>query len=167
MQKPVTPAAARLPAIKRRDQNSMMYLEEIKLYLPHRYPFLLIDRILELEPGVRCKALKNVTGNEEFFSGHFPQRAIMPGVLIVEAMAQSCGILAYSVDDDPASKWLLFAGIDKARFKTPVVPGDQLIMDVELISRRLNMTVFQAYTRVDGKVVAQGELRMALIERTD
>jgi 3-hydroxyacyl-[acyl-carrier-protein] dehydratase len=144
----------------------MMYLEEIKLYLPHRYPFLLVDRILELEPGTRCKALKNVTGNEEFFNGHFPGRPIMPGVLIVEAMAQSCAVLAYSIESDPESKFLLFAGIDKARFKTPVVPGDQLIMDVEFLSRRLSIAVFRAYSRVDGKIVAQGELRMALTERT-
>ena len=167
MPKPPSPDSRRLPPVTRRDAAHPMYVEEIRLYLPHRYPFLLVDRILELEPGVRCKGLKNVTANEEFFSGHFPGRAIMPGVLIVEAMAQVCGILAYSVEEDPESKFLLFAGIDKARFKSPVMPGDQLIMDVELISRRLNMTVFQAYSRVDGKVVSQGELRMALIERTD
>jgi 3-hydroxyacyl-[acyl-carrier-protein] dehydratase len=143
----------------------MMYLEEIKLYLPHRYPFLLVDRILELEPGVSCKALKNVTGNEQFFNGHFPERPLMPGVLMVEAMAQTCGILAYSVEQDPQSKFLLFAGIDKIRFKVPVVPGDQLIMDVELVSRKMNVAVFQAASRVDGKIVCQGELRMALIDR--
>jgi len=145
----------------------MMYLPEIRNYLPHRYPFLLVDRVLELEPGVSCKALKNITGNEEFFAGHFPQRPLMPGVLIIEAMAQTCGLLAFSIEDNPEEKWLLFAGIDKARFKAPVVPGDQLIMDVEMVSRRLSMTVFQTYARVDGKVVAQGELRMALIERND
>lgn len=142
-------------------------IHAIQKILPHRYPFLFVDRVVELTPGERVVGIKNVTADEPFFAGHFPGRPVMPGVLIVEAMAQSCGILAYSIEEDPASKWLLFAGIDKARFKTPVVPGDQLIMDVEMISRRLSMTVFQAYTRVDGKVVAQGELRMALIERTD
>jgi 3-hydroxyacyl-[acyl-carrier-protein] dehydratase len=150
--------------VQRRTRDNMMYLDEIKLYLPHRYPFLLIDRILELEPGVSCKALKNVTGNEEFFSGHFPGRPIMPGVLIVEAMAQACGILAYSVEPNPESKFLLFAGIDKTRFKVPVVPGDQLIMDVEVHNRKMNIAVFQAAARVDGKIVCLGELRMALID---
>ena len=167
MQKPLSSAPGRLPSIARRDASNPMYIEEIRRYLPHRYPFLLVDRVLELEPGVRCKALKNVTGNEEFFSGHFPQLPIMPGVLLVEAMAQACGLLAFSVEADPASKVLLFAGIDKTRFKSRVVPGDQLIMDVELTGRKLGMTTFQAYTRVDGKVVAQGELRMAMLERTD
>ena len=165
MQNPAGPPRPKLPPVQRRTRDNMMLLEEIKLYLPHRYPFLLIDRILELEPGVSCKALKNVTGNEEFFSGHFPGRPIMPGVLIVEAMAQACGILAYSVEENPETKFLLFAGIDKTRFKSQVVPGDQLIMDVEIQGRRLNMAVFQVSARVDGKVVSQGELRMALIER--
>jgi 3-hydroxyacyl-[acyl-carrier-protein] dehydratase len=153
--------------MQRRTRENMMYLEEIKSYLPHRYPFLLVDRILELEPGISCKAIKNVTGNEDFFNGHFPGRPIMPGVLIVEAMAQTCGILAYSVEQAPETKFLLFAGIDKTRFKAQVVPGDQLVMDVEWLSRKLNVTVFQATARVDGKVAAQGELRMALIERPD
>lgn len=163
MQKPLTHDSASIAA-EPEESGTAMDLEQIKRWLPHRYPFLLIDRILEMKPGETCRALKNVTGNEEFFNGHFPGRPIMPGVLIVEAMAQTCGMLAYSTEPNPADKSLLFAGIDKARFKSLVIPGDQLIIDVEIVNRRLNLVVFRAFARVDGKVVSQGELRMALID---
>ncbi|MCH8882617.1 MAG: 3-hydroxyacyl-ACP dehydratase FabZ [SAR324 cluster bacterium] len=141
----------------------MMDIQEILEYLPHRYPFLLVDRVTELTE-TRAVGVKCVTINEYFFRGHFPGHPVMPGVLIVEAMAQTCGMLAYSTEPNPADKSLLFAGIDKARFKSLVIPGDQLIIDVEIVNRRLNLVVFRAFARVDGKVVSQGELRMALID---
>ena len=143
----------------------VMDVEQIKQMLPHRYPFLLVDRILEMVPGESCRGLKNVTGNEEFFNGHFPGRPLMPGVLIVEAMAQVCGLLGYASEEDPESKLLLFAGIDKARFKVQVVPGDQLIMDVRIVARKMSIAVFDAVAKVDGKIAARGELRMAMVPR--
>ena len=112
-----------------------MDIKEILQYLPHRYPFLLVDRMLEIEPGVRARGLKNVTMNEPFFPGHFPHHPVMPGVLIIEAMAQAAALLSFKstgVKPDDNSV-VYFAGIDNARFKRPVVPGDQLIFDVEIV----------------------------------
>ena len=145
----------------------MLMLEDIKKMLPHRYPFLLIDRVLELEQGKRCKALKNVTGTEPFFQGHFPGNPVMPGVLIVEAMAQACGIAANALEPDVSRMWLLFAGIDKARFKRPVVPGDQLIIEAEYLAHRMNIWSFAVRATVDGKLVAQAEIRTATVRRED
>ena len=143
----------------------MFDLSEIKKILPHRYPFLMVDRVLELETGVRCKSLKNVTGNEQFFQGHFPDFPVMPGVLIVEAMAQTCGIIANSVSDSPEGQWMLFAGIDNAKFKRPVVPGDQLILETEFVARKMSLWVFNGKAFVDGKLVAQAEIRMATMQK--
>ena len=140
-------------------------IEEIKKMLPHRYPFLLIDRVLEVEEGKRCRALKNVTTNESFFQGHFPGNPVMPGVLIVEAMAQACGIAAFALEKNVQDKWLLFAGIDKARFKRPVVPGDQLIFDAEYVARKMNVWVFQVQASVEGKMVARAEIRVATVDK--
>ena len=143
----------------------MMTLEEIKRMLPHRYAFLLIDRVLELEEGKRCKAIKNVTGNEPFFQGHFPGNPVFPGVLIIEAMAQTAGIAAYSLEPNPENKWMFFAGIDKAKFRRPVVPGDQLVLETSCVSRRLNLYVFEGKAFVDGELSARAEIRVATVPK--
>lgn len=135
-------------------------IDRIARILPHRYPFLLIDRVLESIPGERLRAVKNVTINEPFFAGHFPENPVMPGVLIIEAMAQA-GALALS-EALPPEKKTYFYGIDKARFRKHVVPGDQLILDVELVRKRSRAVMMFATTEVDGQRVAQAEL-MALI----
>lgn len=129
-------------------------------HLPHRFPFLMIDRIKELELGKRIVALKNVTINEPFFQGHFPQRPIMPGVLILEAMAQAAGILVFRTQGDKpdANSVYYLAGIDKARFKRPVVPGDQLEIEVSLERGVRGVWKFACTARVDGGVVCEAEM---------
>jgi 3-hydroxyacyl-[acyl-carrier-protein] dehydratase len=132
-------------------------------YLPHRYPFLLIDRVLAIQPGRSLTGLKSVTFNEPFFQGHFPQRPIMPGVLILESLAQATGILAFKTEEvlpDQKSMYYL-VGIDKARFKRPVEPGDQLILEVSLERLRRDVGKFFGEASVDGKVVASAELMCA------
>jgi 3-hydroxyacyl-[acyl-carrier-protein] dehydratase len=138
----------------------MMDIHEILRQLPHRYPFLLLDRVLELEKGKRIQALKNVTINEPFFVGHFPHRPVMPGVLMLEAMAQAAALLAFdAVDKTPDDKTVYyFAGIDSARFKRPVEPGDQLIMDLTLDRMKAGIFKFTGVTRVQGNIVCQAEL---------
>ncbi|PKO70385.1 MAG: 3-hydroxyacyl-[acyl-carrier-protein] dehydratase FabZ [Betaproteobacteria bacterium HGW-Betaproteobacteria-16] len=138
----------------------MMDIHEIRKQLPHRYPFLLVDRVLEIEKGKRIKAIKNVTINEPFFGGHFPNRPVMPGVLMLEAMAQAAALLAFdtagvTMDDNTV---YYFAGIDAARFKRPVEPGDQLVMEVELDRMRSGIYKFKGAIRVDGEVVCEAEL---------
>jgi 3-hydroxyacyl-[acyl-carrier-protein] dehydratase len=129
-------------------------------HLPHRYPFLLVDRVLELESGKRIKALKNVTINEEFFNGHFQGYPVMPGVLIIEALAQAAGILSfYSAGEVPDGNSLyFFAGIDNARFKQQVVPGDQIILEVEIVKISRGVGKYKAKAYVDGKVAAEADL---------
>ena len=139
-------------------------IHQILKRLPHRYPFLLVDRILEIEKGVRIKALKNVTINEPFFPGHFPLRPVMPGVLMLEAMAQAAAVLSFeSADQLPDEKMLVyFAGIDGARFKRPVEPGDQLIMDVTLLRSKGGIFKFAGRASVDGDLAAEAELMCAM-----
>ncbi len=132
--------------------------ERIKKALPHRYPFLLIDRVLEHGPQ-SIRALKNVTANEPFFNGHFPEMAVMPGVLQIEAMAQAAGlILALSEAFDPSKEIAFLAGVDNAKFKRVVVPGDQLIIDVKVIAKRTMLLKVEAHISVDGKTVSSAEI---------
>lgn len=140
-----------------------MDIYEVLEYLPHRYPFLLIDRVLDFEPGKSLVAIKNVSVNEPFFPGHFPHRPIFPGVLIMEALAQATGILAFkSTNTKPSSNSLYyFAGIDNARFKQPVQPGDQLRLEVEVIKSKRGIWKFKAEAKVDGKLVASADLMCA------
>ena len=141
----------------------MKDLEAIKGILPHRYPFLMIDRVLEIEAGKYCKALKNITSNEEVFQGHFPQQAVFPGVLMVEAMAQTAGIVIHSTSEGEEEEGLFFfAGINNAKFRAPVVPGDQLILETKLANQRRNFWVFEGRASVDEKLVAQAEVRLML-----
>jgi 3-hydroxyacyl-[acyl-carrier-protein] dehydratase len=137
----------------------MMDIHQILKKLPHRYPFLLVDRVLEIETGKRIKALKNVTINEPFFVGHFPHRPVMPGVLIIEAMAQAAGLLSFDAlgagTDDKSV--IYFAGIDSARFKRPVEPGDQLIMDVSIERHKAGIFKFKGVTRVGDQVACEAE----------
>jgi len=143
-----------------------MTIEEIKEYLPHRYPFLLIDRVVSFEKDKRIVALKNVTMNEPFFPGHFPHYAVMPGVLIVEAMAQAAAVLSLkSLGHKNDGKWVYyFVGIDGARFKRPVTPGDQLRLEVEAGQSRRGMAKFTAVAKVGDEVAAEAELLCALRE---
>lgn len=139
-------------------------VEEIQKLLPHRYPFSLVDRIIKYVPGKFAVGIKNVTFNEPHFQGHFPGRPIMPGVLIVEAMAQVGGVVLTQMADVQGGLFM-FAGIDKVRFRQPVVPGDQLIMTVELLSvKRRRFGAMQGRAEVDGRLVAEGELKFALVD---
>lgn len=140
-----------------------MDIHEVLQYLPHRYPFLLIDRVLEFVPGESLVALKNVTFNEHFFTGHFPRRPVMPGVLIIEALAQATGILAFkTAGTTPASGTTYYlAAIDNARFKQPVEPGDQLIFEVKLTRAVRGIWKFSGEVKVDGRVVASADLMCA------
>ncbi|OGP64306.1 MAG: 3-hydroxyacyl-[acyl-carrier-protein] dehydratase FabZ [Deltaproteobacteria bacterium RBG_13_53_10] len=134
--------------------------------LPHAYPFLLVDRILEIEPGKRVVGIKNVTYNEPFFPGHFPGRPIMPGVLIVEAMAQAAGVLVFnSISGENRQKPVYFLGMDNVRFRKPVTPGDQLRMELEITRHRQSIWGFNGKAFVDGKLVAEADLLAMLGEK--
>lgn len=138
-----------------------MGIKEILHVLPHRYPFLLVDRVLAYEPGKRLTAQKNVTINEPFFTGHFPRQPVMPGVLIIEALAQACAILTYKTrgaDDLTEDSVYYFVGIDNARFKKPVCAGDVLILEVQLMRQIKGVWKFGAQALVEGKVVTSAEL---------
>jgi 3-hydroxyacyl-[acyl-carrier-protein] dehydratase len=135
-------------------------INQIKQYLPHRYPLLLVDRVLDWEAGKQIRAIKNVSVNEEFFNGHFPNKPVMPGVLIIEALAQTAALLAFLTmgqkPDDTAVVY--FFGIDGARFKRPVEPGDQLVMEVEIVRHARGIWKFQAKAMVDQQLAVEAEL---------
>ncbi len=146
---------------------TMLTIQQILKLLPHRYPMLLVDRILELEEGKRIVGLKNVTANEPFFQGHFPGAPVMPGVLIVEAMAQ-CSAIIFLLDlPDREKKLFMFGGVDKARFRKPVVPGDQLIMECEVLQRRSSTARVKGVARVNGNVVADAEMLSVMTDRPE
>jgi 3-hydroxyacyl-[acyl-carrier-protein] dehydratase len=138
---------------------------EIMDILPHRYPMLLVDRVLELEPGKRIVCIKNVTANEQFFLGHFPGAPVMPGVLIVEAMAQCGAVLVLRDIPDRLEKLFLFGGVDKARFRRPVVPGDQLRMEVEIVQRRSNSVKIHGVATVEGELAAEADMLSVMAPR--
>jgi 3-hydroxyacyl-[acyl-carrier-protein] dehydratase len=137
-------------------------IEGILERLPHRFPFLMVDRVRSVTAGKSIVALKNVSANEAYFAGHFPGHPVMPGVLVIEALAQAAGVLAWESVTEQERLWILYlVGIDKARFKQPVKPGDQLVLNVELVQRRRNLWRFEARAEVDGKVVAETDLLLA------
>lgn len=138
--------------------------QEISALLPHRFPFLLVDRVLELTPGEYCKAVKNVTVNEPFFPGHFPGQPVMPGVLILESLAQTGALILHSLEENE-QKMLYLAGADKVRFKKPVVPGDVLVNDVRLLWYRRGFGRIQCTASVNDEVVAEAEIAFSLTAR--
>jgi 3-hydroxyacyl-[acyl-carrier-protein] dehydratase len=144
-------------------------INQIKEYLPHRYPMLLVDRVLDYELGKSIVAIKNVTANEEYFSGHFPHKPVMPGVLMIEALAQSAALLAFlTMGKKPDSTSVVyFVGIDAARFKRPVGPGDQLRMEVEIIRSSRGIYKFKARGAVDGETALEAELMCTMRSSTD
>ena len=142
-----------------------MDIREILRSIPHRYPFLLVDRILEMEPGRKIVALKNVSMNEPFFQGHFPDAPVMPGVLIVEAMAQAGAVLLLHPMPDRDRKLVYFTGIDGARFRRAVVPGDQLKLTLEVLNLRPKACRMRGRAEVDGQRAAEAEILSALVER--
>jgi len=149
-------------------ESRILGINEIKSYLPHRYPLLLVDRVVDYELGKTITAIKNVTVNEEFFNGHFPHQPVMPGVLMIEALAQTAAILSFmtmGVKPDENSV-VYFVGIDNARFKRPVGPGDQLKMDVEIVRTSRGIWKYKATASVDGKVAVEADL-MCTIRAND
>ena len=143
----------------------MLTIHEIMKILPHRYPMLLVDRVLEIESGKRIVAIKNVTANEQFFQGHFPGAPVMPGVLIIEAMAQCCAILFLRDLPDRDRKLFLFGGVDKARFRKPVFPGDQLRLECNLLQKRSSSLKMHGTATVEGSIVAEAEMLSIMVER--
>ena len=145
--------------MKNEDIQYIADIQKIMELLPHRYPFLLVDRILEMEPNQRVVGLKNVTINEPFFQGHFPNQPVMPGVLIIEAMGQAGGVLAASaLPEEDQGQLIIFMGMDKVRFRKPVVPGDQLIFELKILKQRRKILKMSGVATVDGQVVAEAEL---------
>lgn len=145
----------------------IMEIEQVMQYLPHRYPFLLIDRVIELELGKTITAIKNVTINEPFFAGHFPGTPVMPGVLILEAMAQAAGILSFKTKNYTPEQIgvIYFAGIDNARFKKPVKPGDQLVLKAEIVREMRGIWKYKGRAEVGGVLVAEADLMATLRDK--
>lgn len=146
---------------------SEMLSEEVKQFLPHRYPFLLVDRVLDCSPGESLTAIKNVSVNEPFFQGHFPQKAVMPGVLIIEALAQATGLLGFRTMSETPRDDLLYmlVGVDNVRFKRQVIPGDQLILSVKLVKRSRMIWKFTCEASVDGELVTSASMLCAATEK--
>jgi len=143
-------------------ENKTLNITEIQELLPHRYPFLMIDRVTDYEEGKTLSAIKNVSVNEPQFTGHFPKMPIFPGVMILEAMAQATGLLAFKTFGAPAENELYyFASIDNAKFRKPVVPGDQMVIEVEFLKERRGIAMFNGVAKVDGGVVCSAELKCA------
>lgn len=147
------------------EQRTVYGIMDIMRFLPHRYPFLLVDRIVELDAEKRIVGLKNVTINEQFFQGHFPGVPVMPGVLIIESMAQVAGVLLFRDLPNREKKLIYFTGIEDARFRRPVVPGDQLRIEMELLNRRNNFGKMQGRATVEGKLAAEAVVTFAIVER--
>jgi beta-hydroxyacyl-ACP dehydratase FabZ len=143
---------------------SSLDIDAIRGILPHRYPFLLVDRIVEMEPE-RVVGIKNVTANEPFFPGHFPEFPVMPGVLIIEAMAQVAGVLVLSQIEDREKKVVLLASVDEAKFRRPVRPGDQLRIEMTVVKRKASIAKMRGEARVDGEVVAEAQVMCVLSDR--
>ena len=141
--------------------------EEVKQFMPHRYPFLLVDRVLECTPGETLTAIKNVTVNEPFFQGHFPQKAVMPGVLIIEALAQATGLLGFKTMSESPSEDLLYmlVGVDNVRFKRQVIPGDQLVLKVKLLKKSRIIWKFSCEASVNGELVTCADMLCAATEK--
>lgn len=159
-----TSAKHQTPTVTTTSAKTIFTVEEIQQLLPHRYPFALVDRIIEYVPGERAVGIKNVTFNEPHFQGHFPGRPIMPGVLIVEAMAQVGGVVLTQLLQGEAGLFM-FAGIDKVRFRRQVIPGDQLVMTLELLCvKRRRFGKMQGRAEVDGSLAAEGELLFSLVD---
>ena len=145
----------------------MIKIEEIVKLLPHRFPFLMVDRVIQLDPGKSIVAIKNVSCNESFFQGHFPDVKIMPGVLIIEALAQAGGILLYHSFPEPQKKLVVLSKIDKLKFRKAAVPGDQLRLEAEITKVRTKFATIKGRAVVDGEVVAEGEISAAVIDLVD
>ena len=152
-------------ALTAESERQVVYtVSDILKILPHRYPFLLVDRIVALEPDKRIVGLKNVTVNEPFFQGHFPGVPVMPGVLIIESMAQVAGVLIYRDLPEKEKKLIYFTGIENAKFRRPVTPGDQLLVEMELLVRRNNFGKMSGRATVDGKLAAEATVLFAIVD---
>jgi len=145
----------------------LIKIEEIQSFLPHRYPFLLVDRVLDIQPGKSITAIKNVTINEPFFQGHFPGVKLMPGVLIVEAVAQAGGILIFHSIQDPQTKFFVLSKIDNVKLRRPAVPGDQLTLTAEILKLKDRFCLLKGKVTVDGEVVAEGQIIASLLDRQE
>ena len=152
-------------AVPETEKRFVYSIMDIMGFLPHRYPFLLVDRILEIEGEKRIVGLKNVTINEPFFQGHFPGAPVMPGVLILECMAQVAGVMIYRDLPDKHKKLIYFTGIENAKFRRPVLPGDQLRVEMQLLNRRTNFGKMNGQATVDGKLVAEAIVVFAIADR--
>jgi beta-hydroxyacyl-ACP dehydratase FabZ len=156
---------ADLATVPNTEKGFVYSIMDIMSFLPHRYPFLLVDRILEIEGDKRIVGLKNVTINEPFFQGHFPAAPVMPGVLIIESMAQVAGVMIYRDMPDKERKLIYFTGIENAKFRRPVLPGDQLRIEMQLLNRRSNFGKMNGQATVEGKLVAEATVTFAISDR--